>query len=415
MTSRAENSSLLTLQKPMLDDSLGGARLDGQQATVAVASMNRSLRRFMSLAVPLTFLEVVFNATQQWVYLNQTFTVIAFGLLLVGQLGMFISAWFGSGDRGWFGYYALVNIILILIWPLPFVAPQNFPAGGQPWLWWCTGMAVLCAVLYSGPIFSLGYTLTLAAGFVFIRMSATGGAVEFTRALEDAAYIVLLSAILGGLYYMVLYAARRADIANTLAVRQLTKRTNVDAFERERQLVDALVHDRVLNALLVAASADTPAQRQRAAVLAEQAIGDLRNAASERGAPQTITAQALFRALRKAAGRIDPKIQVDVQSSSRLALSQDVAAALTEATLQAIDNSQRHAAASELKIIMSATPAEMSIEIADNGKGFRVNRVPKNRLGITNSILARMRNVNGSAEVVSEPGAGARVVLRWAA
>lgn len=415
MTSRAENSSLLTLQKPMLDDSIGGAKQEGQQATVAVASMNRSLRRFMSLAVPLTFLEVIFNATQQWGFLNQTFTAIALGLLLVGQLGMFFSAWFGSGDRGWFGYYALVNIVLILVWSLPFVAPQDFPAGGQPWLWWSTGMAVLCAVLYSGPIFSLGYTLALAAGFVFIRMSPSGGSVDFGRAMEDAAYIVLLSAILGGLYYMVLYAARRADIANTLAVRQLTKRTNVDAFERERQLVDALVHDRVLNALLVAASADNPAQRQRSAVLAEQAIGDLQNAASERGAPQTITVQALFRALRKAASRIDSEIKVDVQSSSRLPLSQDVAAALTEATLQAIDNSQRHASASELRIKMSATQTDMTIEISDNGKGFRVNRIPKNRLGISNSILARMRNVNGSAEVVSEPGSGARVILRWAA
>lgn len=397
----------------MLDSTPGEATSGGQQATVAVASMNRSLRRFMSLAVPLTFLEVIFNAAQQWVYLNQVFSAVAFSLLVIGQLGMFLSSWFGSGDRGWFGYYALLNIVLILIWPLPFFAPENFPVGGQPWLWWSTGMAVLCSVLYSGPIFSLGYTLLLAGGFVFIRMSPSGGAVDFVRALEDAAYIVLLGAILGGLYYMVLYAARRADVANTLAIRQLTKRTNVDAFERERQLVDALVHDRVLNALLVAAAADDQAQRQRAAVLAEQAIGDLRDAASERGAPQTITAQALFRALRKAAGRIDSKIQVEVQSSSRLALSQDVAAALTEATLQAIDNSQRHASASELKLLMTANQSEMSIEISDNGKGFRVNRVPRNRLGISNSILARMRNVNGSAEVVSEPGTGARVILRW--
>lgn len=415
MTSRAENSSLLKLQKPLLEDESGRFGADGQQATVAVASMNRSLRRFMSIAVPLTFLEVVFNATQQWDSLNQIFTVVAFALLLVGQLGMFLSSWFGSGERGWFGYYALVNIVLIALWPWPLFAPLDFPANTQPWLWWCTGMAVLCAVLYAGPIFSLGYTVALATGFVLIRMSPTGGAVDFGRALEDAAYIVLLSAILGGLYYMVLYAARRADIANTLAVRQLTKRTNVDAFERERQLVDALVHDRVLNALLVAASADNPAQRQRAAGLAEQAIGDLRNAASERGAPQTITVQALFRALRKAASRIDPAIQVDVQSSSRLPLSQDVAAALTEATLQAIDNAQRHAGANQLRIIMSATTSEMSIEIADDGKGFRVNRIPKNRLGISNSIVARMQNVNGAAEVISEPGAGARVILRWSA
>lgn len=414
MKSRAENSNLLSQRLPARELSLGTIGTEGQQATVAVASMNRSLRRFMSLAVPLTFLEVVFNAVRQWSYLDQAFSVIALSLLVLGQIGMFVSAWFGSGDRGWFGYYALVNILLILLWPVQFVGSGEFPTGGQPWLWWSTGTAVLCSVLYAGPAVSLVYTLLLASGFVSIRISASGGGVELARAFEDAAYIVLLGAILGGLYYMVLFAARRADIANTLAIRQLTKRTNVDAFERERQLVDALVHDRVLNALLVAADAEDQGQRQRAAVLAQQAISDLQHAASERGAPQTITSQALFRALRKAAGRIDSKIQVEVESSSRLALSQDVAAAITEATLQAIDNSQRHSGASLLKVLMAANAASMSIEIVDNGKGFRVNRVPKNRLGISNSIVARMRNVNGTAEVLSEPGRGTRVILRWA-
>ena len=386
-----------------------------QQATVAVASMSRSLRRFMSLAVPLTFIEVVVNASQQWDQLNQWFSIGALALLAIGQVGMFLSSWFGSGDRGWFGYYALVNIVIILLWAVPPFAPESFPVDTQPWIWWSTGMAVLCAVLFTGPMPSFIFMVLLSSAFTFVRISPSGGQVDFLRALEDAAYIVLLGAILGGLYYMVLFAARRADLANTLSVRQLTKRTNVDAFERERQLVDALVHDRVLNALLVAADADSPQLRQRAASLAEQAIQELRSASTERELPQTITAQALFRALRKAAGRIDSKIQVQVGATSRLPLSQDVAAALTEATLQAIDNAQRHSGAKLLSIQMTATDAGLTIEVSDDGRGFRVNRVPRNRLGISNSILARMKNVGGSAEVISAPGRGTQVVLRWLA
>lgn len=405
----------MTVQGGPIDVPLSFKGSADQKATVAVASMNRSLRRFMSLAVPLTFLEVLFNATQQWQHLNQAFTIVAFGLLFLGQLGMFFSSWFGSADGGWFGYYALINILIVALWSLPPFAPAQFPSGGQPWLWWSTGMAVLCAVLFVGPVYSFIYMVALSTGFTLIRIQPSGGSVDIVRALEDAAYIVLLGAILGGLYYMVLFASRRADLANTLAVRQLTRRTSVDAFERERQLVDALVHDRVLNALLVAASADNLAQRQRAAVLAEQAIEDLQRAASDRGMPQTITAQALFRALRKAATRIDSKIEVDVLSSSRLPLSHDVAAALTEATLQAIDNSLRHAGATNLQIRMEASASNLSIEITDDGRGFRVNRVPRNRLGISNSILARMRNVNGQAEILSEPGSGSKVILRWAA
>lgn len=402
-------------QEKLLQPSWGFKQPPGQQATVAVTSMNRSLRRFMSLAVPLTFLEVLYNAWFQLPYLDPTFTYVALGLLVVGQIGMFINSWFGPADRGWFGFYALINILIIALWGVEPFAPTGFPAGGQPWLWWSTGMAVLCAVLFATPIYSFAFMVLLAFEFTLIRLSDAGGGVDLARALEDAAYIVLLGAILGGLYYMVLYAARRADLANTLAVRQLTRRTNVDAFEREQQLVDALVHDRVLNALLVAAAADSTDQKLRAATLAEQAIVELRNATNNRAAPQTITAQALFRALRKAANRIDSSILVEVTSSSRLPLSQDVAAALTEATLQALDNAQRHAAASELRLTMGVASAGLSIQVADNGKGFRVHRVPRNRLGISNSIQARMSNVNGQAEIESEPGRGTRVTLRWAA
>lgn len=415
MTIPADAFSALNEDQRLTGLSDGRKPLPTQQATVAVASMSRSLRRFMSLAVPLTFIEVLLNASQQWGQLNQWFSIGALVLLAIGQLGMFYSSWFGSGDRGWFGYYALVNIVIILLWAVPPFAPESFPANQQPWIWWSTGMAVLCAVLFTGPLPSFIFMVLLSGAFTFVRISPSGGQVDFFRALEDAAYIVLLGAILGGLYYMVLFAARRADLANTLSVRQLTKRTNVDAFERERQLVDALVHDRVLNALLVAADADNSQQRLRAALLAEQAIQELRSASSERELPQTITAQALFRALRKAAGRIDPKIQVQVGATSRLPLSQDVAAALTEATLQAIDNAQRHSGAKLLSIQMTATEVGLTIEVSDNGRGFRVNRVPKNRLGISNSMLARMKNVGGSAEVNSVPGRGTQVVLRWLA
>jgi signal transduction histidine kinase len=384
-----------------------------QQATVAVTSMHKSLRRLMAIAIPLTFIELVFNAVQQWGYLDPAFSLAALTLLVVAQIGILVNSWFGSAGRGWFGFYALVNLVVVYLWLTPGLATLSFPANTQPWIWWSVGMAVLAASIYSSPLYSLGYMLILTTGFVLVRLSASGGLVSPARVAEDAAYIILLGATLGSLYYLVLHAARKADIANTLAVQQLTKRTRIDAFERERQLVDALVHDRVLNSLLVAASAESQAQRQRSRDLAEIAISELRVASGDRALPSTITAQALFRALRKAIGRIDPKIRVEVESSSRLALSQEVAAAITEAMLQAIDNAQRHASPTVVSVKMNASVSHLGIQIVDDGKGFRVKRVPRNRLGISNSILARMRNVGGSAAIDSVPGAGTQVSLRW--
>ena len=54
------------------------------------------------------------------------------------------------------------------------------------------------------------------------------------------------------------------------------------------------------------------------------------------------------------------------------------------------------------------------IEVSDNGLGFTPERLPKDRLGISTSIKARMELIGGEAQVLSEPGAGTTVMLRWA-
>jgi signal transduction histidine kinase len=51
--------------------------------------------------------------------------------------------------------------------------------------------------------------------------------------------------------------------------------------------------------------------------------------------------------------------------------------------------------------------------VVDDGRGFNPERLPKDRLGIRTSIEARMRLVGGVASVISKPGAGTTVELRW--
>jgi signal transduction histidine kinase len=58
-------------------------------------------------------------------------------------------------------------------------------------------------------------------------------------------------------------------------------------------------------------------------------------------------------------------------------------------------------------------PDGVKIVIKDNGKGFRVSRVPKNRLGLKLSIFSRIQAVGGKAFVDSKLGVGTNIVLEW--
>ena len=49
--------------------------------------------------------------------------------------------------------------------------------------------------------------------------------------------------------------------------------------------------------------------------------------------------------------------------------------------------------------------------VTDAGKGFDVATIDTGRLGFTESIVARLRDVGGNARLFSSPGSGTTVVL----
>jgi len=51
--------------------------------------------------------------------------------------------------------------------------------------------------------------------------------------------------------------------------------------------------------------------------------------------------------------------------------------------------------------------------VADDGAGFRTDRVSRNRIGISTSIRARVESVGGKVEIDSGLGKGTQVVMRW--
>ena len=93
-----------------------------------------------------------------------------------------------------------------------------------------------------------------------------------------------------------------------------------------------------------------------------------------------------------------------------------VLAAIVDAAEEAMRNSLRHAGAANRTVHVRVAQGVVGIDVLDDGVGFDRAAVPPGRLGLSDSIEGRMRALEGgSAVIVSRPGVGTRVSLRWSA
>ena len=106
-------------------------------------------------------------------------------------------------------------------------------------------------------------------------------------------------------------------------------------------------------------------------------------------------------------------MKVEISGSNLDTLAPEVAQAITEATLQALDNSIQHSKAHAISLLLASDGKGVKFVVRDDGVGFRADRVSKDRIGISTSILFRMDSVRGVAEIESAPGKGTTVTLRW--
>lgn len=121
------------------------------------------------------------------------------------------------------------------------------------------------------------------------------------------------------------------------------------------------------------------------------------------------------------AKRVDPEVVVDAPDRvpESATMPADVAASMSDALLEAVSNGVRHAPGSNRALALYPQVEDgrctgMSVRVADDGGGFDVDRVPRDRAGLRVAIAGRMSATPGCrAEVASSPGRGTRVELTW--
>ena len=385
------------------------------QKSYSISRVNLMLGRIYSIALSAITAEAIVNGFGQLAFLNPIVFFVSAGALVTAVLGVLVSTWLiPSRTNFWLRSVAIVSLALITTWPLHFDPTQATPDAFQPWIWWPLGICAIAA----GTTFRFGigviYLMFITISWPILKVSGYGGSGQLLLGVQEALHLFVFSAVLIAMVLALRWEAGKTDAANQQAIASAVESARVDAAGIERSRLDALVHDSVLTTLLLAANADSDQQRYLAAKSAVDAIARLKTARSEESKSTQLTLASFFHALELRIKQTSPEFQVSLSRLSDLPLSSKTAEALTEATLQAVDNSLKHASnATEQVVRLKGQESGLKIVVSDNGKGFRPSQVPKDRIGISSSIVARATNVGGRVFINSSPGSGTDVVIEW--
>ena len=137
---------------------------------------------------------------------------------------------------------------------------------------------------------------------------------------------------------------------------------------------------------------------------ADEALETLRDLA--RGIyPPLLADKGLVVALESQARKATVPVRVEADGVGRYA--QDIEATVYFCVLEALQNIQKYAKASEALIRVIDDEGTLAFEVADDGMGFDASTVRKGT-GLTN-MRDRIDAVGGTLEIRSEPGSGTRV------
>ena len=340
-----------------------------------------------------------------------------------------------SGAPPWWKILVLVQALAVIAW-IPASWWGSFP----------TMLATTCTILLLSPVLTLTSPLVLPGssdalpGMWALEPLAIGAAAltlplgwayayATVSALSVPAQILLLgvpldpswlggmSLHLSNIIFVTLLDSMRTQLEHQFTAEEF-RRSSLDlrarslAWQRERNMVDGLIHDEVLATLLAAAQGIPGIE----APLADQARDALdllrrwgRGAWEEGPGPLAPSVREEVRDIADTFGA-DFVCTTDVCPTPPANVSWQ----LTRALHQALRNCALHAPGARVEVRLDQADTGIVVTVTDDGPGFDPAAVPPQRLGIRTGIRGRMGLVpGGSALVQSAPGQGARVVLTW--
>jgi len=194
------------------------------------------------------------------------------------------------------------------------------------------------------------------------------------------------------------------DDARQKAVEQSARAAAHEARNREHRLL----HDSALQTLEAIATYDLDPDdlkhqaRKEAAQLRRAMAGDRLHTKGLTAGLETLVEEFATRGLNV------ELITVEAEDEPSLARAE----ALCDASREALTNAAKHSGVARVVMRVSSDGDGIEVTVRDQGDGFDFSGGKKG-FGIDNSIVRRLTEVGGRAEIVSSPGRGTRISL-WA-
>lgn len=307
------------------------------------------------------------------------------------------------------GVYVAVACVLAVTRLLPIAAPGDALARMHPMLGWYFVIAAAAAVVLT-PGLRFTFVVALAPLLVMVNAMAIGE-LQFVSVEDVMLDTATNLATIGALTWL-LRLAEASDASSTQQRAQAVELAARQAGTRAQHEANSFIHDHILSALIAVANGlpDRAALRDSA----RQALDSLSTGTA---VASPVAASTLLNDVARRIGAMAGYIRTDVVLAREHEIPPEAAQAITEATLEAVRNSLRHAGSEDAPVTRTVTLTSdaccVSIEVNDNGCGFDPVVAGRGRHGVSGSIIARMHDVGGRATVDSAPGEGTCVTLRW--
>jgi signal transduction histidine kinase/phage shock protein PspC (stress-responsive transcriptional regulator) len=240
--------------------------------------------------------------------------------------------------------------------------------------------------------------------------TVAGALLVFAGAATFLAYHEQLGQVRNGLLSTAVLLAGVAVITGPWwlgTVRALGAERRARIREQERAELAAHLHDSVLHTLaLIQRHVEDPREVQRLA------RGQERELRTWLYRPSSDQERDFGRALERVLAEIEDSqgVSIDVVVVGECALDDRLAATL-QAAREAALNAAKHSGSEAISAYAEIEPSKVTVFVRDRGKGFDVNAVPEDRLGVKESIVGRMERHGGKAFIRTAPGEGTEVRL----
>ncbi|HEU0206310.1 MAG TPA: ATP-binding protein [Pseudolysinimonas sp.] len=104
-------------------------------------------------------------------------------------------------------------------------------------------------------------------------------------------------------------------------------------------------------------------------------------------------------------------LQVSWHGTGQVLLPSDYLDAFLLALAECLENVRRHSGVTEAHVTITEDSKMVRAMVTDAGVGFDISNIDDAKLGFTESVVARLRDVGGNARLFSAPGSGTTVVL----